>query len=192
MAVRGRLTAILTASGISCRLHPDLEGTVPEPSSYEDLLVFWPLLGLQHTGRAYCRGMDVLQPAPTRPGTADLFTGTVWIDEITSREVPSHLRVNAVRFAPGARTAWHAHALGQTLRITDGIGRVQASDESVLIVRSGDTIWTPAGQWHWHGAAPDSFMSHLAIWETPEEGEESEWGAHVTDAEYLADQPRSS
>lgn len=114
-----------------------------------------------------------------------MFTGAVYIDEITDRDVPSRLRVNTVRFSPGARTAWHCHARGQTLRITDGHGRVQVRGGVVVPVSSGDTIYTPPGEWHWHGAAPDNFMTHLAIWEAPESGAESEWGEHVTEAEYL-------
>jgi len=121
-----------------------------------------------------------------RIGSSDMFTGTVYIDEITDRDVPSRLRVNTVRFSPGARTAWHSHALGQTLRVTEGLGRVQSRGGEVVSIRSGDTIYTPSGEWHWHGAAPDHFMVHLAIWEAPESGAESEWGELVTEEEYLS------
>ena len=95
--------------------------------------------------------------------------------------------MNIVRFAPGARNAWHAHAVGQTLHVTEGIGRAQARGGAVVEIRAGETIYTPPGEWHWHGAAPDQFMTHLAIWEAPSDGPESEWGAQVTDAEYLAE-----
>lgn len=114
-----------------------------------------------------------------------MFAGAVYIDEITPRDVPSLIRVNAVRFTPGARSAWHAHALGQTLHVTEGVGRAQARGGSVITIRAGDTIYTPPGEWHWHGASPDSFMTHLAIWVAPESGAESEWGSLVTDEEYL-------
>jgi quercetin dioxygenase-like cupin family protein len=121
----------------------------------------------------------------TRAGSNEMFTGAVYIDEITDRDLPSTMRVNAVRFSPGARTAWHSHRLGQTLRVTEGLGRAQVRGGEVMIIRPGDTIWTPPGEWHWHGAAPDTFMSHLAIWEAPEGGAESEWGEVVSDEEYL-------
>jgi quercetin dioxygenase-like cupin family protein len=91
------------------------------------------------------------------------------------------MRVNLVRFAPGARTAWHAHALGQTLHVTDGVGRIQSRGGDVVEIRSGDTVYTPAGEWHWHGAASDHFMAHLAMWEAPADGPESEWGDQVSD-----------
>jgi quercetin dioxygenase-like cupin family protein len=97
---------------------------------------------------------------------------------------PSRIRVSIVRFAPGARNAWHAHAVGQTLHVIEGIGRVQSRGREVVEIRAGDTIHTAPGEWHWHGAAPVHFMTHLAMWEAPAEGEESEWGEHVTDAEY--------
>jgi quercetin dioxygenase-like cupin family protein len=129
--------------------------------------------------------MHLQEPRSTRVGSVAMFVGDVYIDEITDRDVPSRLRVNTVRFSPGARTAWHCHSLGQTLRITEGLGRVQARGYPITEVRPGDTIYTPPGEWHWHGAAPGNFMTHLAIWEAPESGAESEWGDRVTDEEYL-------
>ena len=128
--------------------------------------------------------MKVQPREATSKGTPDRFVGDVWIDRLTSAEPPSRIRVNVVRFAPGARNAWHAHAVGQTLHVTEGVGRVKARGGEVFEIRAGDTVHTPPGEWHWHGAAPDRFMTHLAMWEAPEEGEESEWGEHVSDAEY--------
>jgi quercetin dioxygenase-like cupin family protein len=130
--------------------------------------------------------MELRPKAPTTSGTPDRFTGEVWIDRIAGGDEGSRLRVNVVRFAPGARNAWHAHAVGQTLHVMEGVGRTQARGGRVLEIRAGDTVYTPPGEWHWHGAAPDHFMTHLAIWEAPDEGPESEWAALVTDAEYLA------
>lgn len=95
------------------------------------------------------------------------------------------MRVNSVRFTPGARTAWHSRALGQTRRVTEGLGRAQARGGAVITIRPGDTMYTPPGEWHWHGAAPDNFMSHLAIWEAPEIGAKSEWGELISDEEYM-------
>jgi quercetin dioxygenase-like cupin family protein len=87
-----------------------------------------------------------------------------------------------VHFTPGARTAWHSHSLGQTLFVIEGEGRVQARGERIVVLQPGDTVFAPAGEWHWHGAAPDHLMTHLAM----SEGH-AEWGQHVTDEEYLAE-----
>jgi len=130
--------------------------------------------------------MQRLPRQPTTKAPAERFTGDVWVDVIARGEPPSRIRVNVVRFAPGARNAWHAHALGQTLYVLEGIGRIQARGGQVMEIRPGDTIYTPPGEWHWHGAAPDRFMTHLAIWEAPADGPESEFGPLVTDAEYLS------
>ncbi|MCX4785144.1 MULTISPECIES: cupin domain-containing protein [unclassified Streptomyces] len=89
-------------------------------------------------------------------------------------------RANAVHFAPGARTAWHSHGLGQTRYVVEGIALVQSRGGEVLEAHPGDVIWTPAGEEHWHGAAPDHFVTHIARWET----DEADWREHVTDAEY--------
>ena len=128
-----------------------------------------------------------LQPRQTTvKAPAETFTGDAWYDVIARGEGPSRVRVNLVRFAPGARNAWHAHAVGQTVHVMDGVGRIQARGGDVLEIRAGDTVHTAPGEWHWHGAAADRFMTHLAIWEAPAEGAESEWGELVTDAEYGA------
>ena len=132
--------------------------------------------------------MQIQLKQPSFKGSADRFSGDVWVDIIASGEPPSRIRVNLVRFAPGARNAWHAHAVGQTLHVTEGVGRVQARGGEKIEIRAGDTIHTPPGEWHWHGAAPDQFMTHLAMWDAPADGPEVEFGDHVTDEEYgLAD-----
>jgi quercetin dioxygenase-like cupin family protein len=114
-----------------------------------------------------------------------MFTGMVYVDEIAKGEEPSRLRVNSVHFTPGARTAWHSHAVGQTLYVTEGIGLAQArGGGEIIVIRPGDTIYTPPGEWHWHGAAKDHLMTHLAIWDAAASGPESEWGDLVTDEEY--------
>jgi quercetin dioxygenase-like cupin family protein len=128
--------------------------------------------------------MEIRPKQPTSKGGPDRFVGDVWLDALVSGEPPSRMRVSVVRFAPGSRNAWHAHAVGQTLHVTEGIGRVQARGSDVLEIRAGDTVHTPPGEWHWHGAAPDHFMTHLAMWEAPAEGDESEWAEHVSDADY--------
>ena len=128
--------------------------------------------------------MEFVKKEPSTKGTPDRFIGDVWVDRLAGGEPNSHIRVNIVRFAPGARNAWHRHALGQTLHVTDGEGRVQSSGGEIQTIREGDTIWTPAGEWHWHGAAPDHYMTHLAMWEAPTEGAESDWGDQVADEDY--------
>ena len=131
--------------------------------------------------------MEIRPPRPTVKAPAETFTGDAWVDVLARGEEPSHIRVSVVRFSPGARNSWHAHPMGQTLHITEGIGRVQARGGDVIGVRAGDTVYTEPREWHWHGAAPDRFMTHLAIWESPADGPETEWGDQVTDAEYLAE-----
>jgi quercetin dioxygenase-like cupin family protein len=104
------------------------------------------------------------------------------------------VRVSAVRFTPAARTAWHSHAVGQTLYVTEGKGLVQARDGAVVEIRPGDIVYTSADEWHWHGAAPDHFMTHLSITEAvPGDARpEANWGEHVTDTEYKpADPPEN-
>lgn len=128
--------------------------------------------------------MEQLSRKPSTKGPEKMFTGDVWFDVIARGEEPSRLRVNMVRFAPCARTAWHSHAVGQTLHVTEGVGMVQSKGGKIIEMRPGDTVYTPPGEWHWHGAAPDQFMTHLAMWEAPASGAESEWGELVTDAEY--------
>jgi quercetin dioxygenase-like cupin family protein len=132
--------------------------------------------------------VEIQVKKPSAKGAAGMFTGEVWFDVIAQGEEPSRIRVSTVRFAPCARTAWHRHALGQTLHVTDGIGLIQARGGKVLEIRPGDTIYTPPGEWHWHGAMPDHFMIHIAIWESPGEGQgpEAEIGNLVTDEEYNA------
>jgi quercetin dioxygenase-like cupin family protein len=126
--------------------------------------------------------MERQAPRPTVKGPADWFTGDVFIDLVASGHGSESMSVGKVRFTPGSRTAWHAHATGQTLHVMEGEGRVQARGEAVVRLRSGDVIFAPGGEWHWHGAAPNSYMMHLAV----SEGDAS-WGEQVTDAEYSVD-----
>ena len=127
--------------------------------------------------------MEIAPKKPSAKGPADWFTGDVWIDPVAQGQKPSRLAVNAVHFAPGARTAWHSHTLGQTLYVTEGQGLVQSRGGDIVTLRPGDVVSTPDDEWHWHGAAPDHFMTHLSITEG-----EAEWGTHVSDTEYRGEQ----
>jgi quercetin dioxygenase-like cupin family protein len=133
--------------------------------------------------------MEIEPAIATSKGPAERFTGDVWVDAVArARPAPARMSAALVRFAPSARTAWHVHALGQTLRVTEGVALVQASGGDPVAVYPGQTVYTPPGEWHWHGATATCFMTHLALSESiPEsEGSTVTWGDHVTDQEYHA------
>ena len=130
--------------------------------------------------------MQIQPRQPSVKGPGQMFTGDVWIDTVANGQEPSRIRVNVVRFAPTARTAWHSHAIGQTLYVTEGEGLVQSRGGEKVKIRSGDIVHTPPDEWHWHGAAPDHFMTHISLTEGVGDAQrkESEWGDAVTDDEY--------
>ena len=123
--------------------------------------------------------MEIQPKKPTAKGPADWFTGNVWIDPITSGHGKAPLSLGSVHFTPGARTAWHAHSVSQTLYVTEGEGRAQSRGEPIITIRPGDVVDISGDEWHWHGAAPDHFMTHLSLTEG-----DTQWGDHVTDAEF--------
>jgi quercetin dioxygenase-like cupin family protein len=100
---------------------------------------------------------------PSGRGSADYLTGTVRVDPLFNPPEPARASGSSVTFEPGARTAWHSHPLGQTLIVTAGCGRVQRDGEPVEEIRPGDVVWEPPGVKHWHGAAPTTAMTHIAI-----------------------------
>ena len=122
----------------------------------------------------------------TAAGPTEWFTGTVYIDTVAAPSNGSRLSASSVHFTPGARTAWHTHPNGQTVYVTEGIGRCQRRGGRVEIIRPGDRVFFEPGEDHWHGAAPDRFMTHLAMLEVDEEGNPATWGDHVTDEQYNA------
>lgn len=121
---------------------------------------------------------------PTTTGDKDKFTGMVFVDAIQSPGEQSSLSCGHVRFTPGARTAWHTHPKGQTLYVTDGVGHVGRRGGKVEEIRPGDVVLIEPNEEHWHGAAPDRFMAHVAIAEADENGQVVTWGEQVTDEEY--------
>ncbi len=118
----------------------------------------------------------------TAKGSGEWFTGDVYVDNIALDG--SGISGGVVHFTPGARTAWHTHALGQTIHIIEGVGLVQREGEARMEVRPGDTVFFEPGENHWHGAAPDHVMVHVAIVRIPEAGDATTWGTLVTDEEY--------
>ncbi|MCB8883195.1 cupin domain-containing protein [Acidisoma cellulosilytica] len=122
---------------------------------------------------------------PSGQGPADWFTGKVRIDPLASPPDPARVGCAHVTFEPGARTAWHTHPLGQTLIVTGGCGRVQREGGPIEEIRPGDVVWFPPGEKHWHGAAPTTAMSHIAIQEKLN-GSPVDWMEQVTDEQYGA------
>jgi quercetin dioxygenase-like cupin family protein len=121
---------------------------------------------------------------PSGKGPDDWFTGTVRIDPLFQAEYPGRVACATVTFEPGSRTAWHTHPLGQTLIIISGRGRVQRWGGGVEEISPGDVIWFPAGEKHWHGAAPATAMSHVAIQEQLD-GKTVDWMEKVSDDQYF-------
>ncbi|ARM11855.1 MULTISPECIES: cupin domain-containing protein [Rhizobium] len=127
-----------------------------------------------------------IKPAGSRPSMkppADYFTGAVRQDPLIEPPAPARVRATSVTFEPGARTAWHTHPLGQTLIITSGKGLAQSWGEEIREIRAGDTVWFAPGEKHWHGASPDTAVTHIAIHEALD-GRHVDWMEHVSDEQY--------
>ena len=122
---------------------------------------------------------------PSRKGPAESFTGSVRVDPLFQANAPARTSGSLVTFEPSARSNWHTHPLGQVLIVTAGTGRVQRWGDPVDEIRQGDVVWIPPGQKHWHGAAPNSSMAHIAISEALD-GRAVEWMENVSDAQYGA------
>ena len=120
---------------------------------------------------------------PSSKGPADWFTGTVRIDPLFQANAPARAVGASVTFEPGARTAWHTHPLGQTLIVTAGCGWAQRWGGPIEEIRPGDVIWFPPGEKHWHGAAPTTAMTHIAIQEQLD-GKAVDWMEKVSDEQY--------
>jgi quercetin dioxygenase-like cupin family protein len=128
--------------------------------------------------------MQVTRNSETTPGPSDWFTGTVFIDAVAAPSRQSRLSASSVHFTPGARTAWHTHPNGQTIFVLEGVGYAQRRGGPVEVIRPGDRVFFEPGEEHWHGASATRFMTHLALLQVDDEGNNATWGDQVTDEEY--------
>ena len=120
---------------------------------------------------------------PAGRGPEDYFSGTVRIDPLFAPPEPARVAGALVTFEPGARTAWHTHPFGQTLIVTSGCGRAQREGGPIQEIRPGDVVWFEPGEKHWHGAAPTTAMTHIAIQEKLN-GSPVTWMEKVSDEQY--------
>ena len=120
---------------------------------------------------------------PSAKGPSEWFTGAVRLDRLIEAPLPALVQCASVTFEPGARTAWHTHPLGQTLIVTSGLGRAQHWGGAIEEIRPGDVVWIPPGEKHWHGASPETAMTHIAIQEA-KDGKVVDWMEHVSDEQY--------
>ncbi|AWH33214.1 cupin domain-containing protein [Stenotrophomonas sp. SAU14A_NAIMI4_8] len=151
------------------------------------VLSLWALLGLPHAAGAAAPEQQITAAGdqPSTQGPSEHFTGNVRIDPVWPADAGITASGGLVTFEPGARSAWHTHPAGQRLLITSGVGRVQEWGKPVQIVRPGDVVWCPPWVKHWHGAAPGTAMTHLAVTGV-RDGQNVTWMEKVTDAQYEA------
>lgn len=155
-------------------------------------LCLWPSMVAGQAGPDPHTGSEQKAIQITRAGSqsprqapGDSFSGTARIDTALQASAPARVSGARVTFEAGARTAWHTHPFGQTLIVTAGTGRVQRWGDAIEEIRQGDVVWIPPGEKHWHGAAPNSSMTHIAITEQLD-GKTVDWMEKVSDAEYHA------
>ena len=131
--------------------------------------------------------MEIMRNGSQEPaaGPDEYFTGKVTIEWQFARGAGAARAGALVSFEAGARSAWHTHPLGQTLIVTSGVGWTRCEGEPKVEIRAGDIIWCPPGHRHWHGATPDSPMSHIALQEALD-GKVVTWMEKVGDEEYLS------
>ena len=120
----------------------------------------------------------------TAAGPSEWFTGAVYVDTLAAPSGPSRLGAASAHFAPSARTAWHTYPFGQTIYVTEGVGLCQRRGGPVEAIRPGDRVFFEPGEDHWHGAARNRFVTHIAMQEADDSGSPVSWGEHVTDEEY--------
>ena len=120
----------------------------------------------------------------TTAGPSEWFSGAVYVDTVATPTGASRLSASSVHFTPGARTAWHTHPNGQTIFVTEGVGLAQRSGGPIEVIRPGDRVFFEPGENHWHCAAPTRFMTHIAMLDVDDNGNNATWGDHVSDVEY--------
>jgi quercetin dioxygenase-like cupin family protein len=120
----------------------------------------------------------------TAAGPSDWFTGAVYIDPVAVPSDVSRVSASNVHFTPGARTHWHTHPRGQTIFVLEGVGRCRRRGGPVEEIRPGDRVFFEPGEEHWHGAAPNRFMLHVAIAQADDAGSVVTWGEAVSDEDY--------
>lgn len=128
--------------------------------------------------------MEKLPVPETVPAPPAWFTGGVLMDPLRGPRDGSRVAMSHVHFAPGARTHWHWHPVGQTLLGTDGVGLVVTRAGEVLTLEPGRTVWIPPREEHWHGALAGTLMAHLAIQEADEDDQTVTWLEPVSDEEF--------
>jgi len=130
--------------------------------------------------------MKILPKLATVKNPPEQYTGDIWLDTIAlPQEGDQRMVVGKVRFAPGARTAWHSHARGQLIHVTDGVALLGSRDGTIFEVTPGQTIYTAPGEVHWHGSTPTDFMEHYAMLESADDpAETTTWFEHVADEDY--------
>ena len=130
--------------------------------------------------------MQLITPRDTVKTAAAKFTGDVYMTPIKTPTPPSRLVASLVRFTPAARTNWHAHAVGQTLYVTEANGLIVSRDGTVVRVRAGDAVWTPPGEEHWHGGTATTMMCHISLIEVLEGSDGTSWLEPVTEVQFHA------
>ena len=115
--------------------------------------------------------------------TNNNFTGTAWLQMLVNNDSTYNTSIGNVTFEPGARTNWHKHPGGQILLITDGQGYYQEKGKSAQVLHKGDIVKIPPYAEHWHGAAPDNGLTHIAISVNTNKGSVI-WMEPVSDEEY--------
>jgi quercetin dioxygenase-like cupin family protein len=119
-------------------------------------------------------------------GPSEWFTGIVFIDPVAAPSGVSRVSASSVHFTPGARTAWHTHPNGQTIFVLEGVGHAQRRGGAIEVIRPGDRVFFEPGEEHWHGASAQRFMTHIAILDVDEKGNNATWLDHVSDEDYAA------
>jgi quercetin dioxygenase-like cupin family protein len=117
-------------------------------------------------------------------GPAEWFSGTAYIDPVAAPAGAFHVSASNVHFMPGARTAWHRHPNGQAIYVTEGVCRAQRRGGPVEVIQAGEAVFFEPDEDHWHGAAPDRFMTHLSMVQADDQGNTATWGSPVRDDEY--------